>query len=249
MSMLPSFRSFLFSILGFWVAASVASEPLTPNQPRELFNGTDLSGWVPVYREKVDAPPTWQVMDGIIHCSGFPHGYLRTEQRFRNYRLTLQWRWMPSPPLQTPEGRPRSRNSGVLLHMQLPDEVWPRSLEAQLMENNAGDFYVIGGVEFREHSQARQSAVETAGGDEILRQRALNNRRLPKQEASSENTFSHWNTYEIICRGDTVTLWVNGVLQNRATGVSVNDGYICLQSEGAPLQFRRVKIEPLPNHP
>ena len=188
-------------------------------------------------------------MDGVIYCSGYPHGYLRTEERFRNYRLMLQWRWIPSPPLQTPEGRPRSRNSGVLLHMQPPDEVWPKSLEAQLMEHNAGDFYVIGGLEFQEHSEARLDGVEAAGEDEVLRQRALNNRRLPKRENTSENTFAQWNTYEIVCKDDTVTLWVNGVLQNRATYVSVVEGHICLQSEGAPLQFRDVWIEPLPLKP
>ena len=113
------------------------------------------------------------------------------------------------------------------------------------METNAGDFYVIGGVETTEHKRIVDLAVAAAGTDEQALKRARDNRRTPKAMASSEKAPGEWNTYDIVCAGDTVALRVNGVEQNRATGVTVSEGHICLQSEGAPIEFRKVKLEPL----
>lgn len=223
-----------------------AAEAIAPRAGLDLFNGRNLAGWVK-FAPSSDpaAPETWTVADGVIQCSGKPNGYLRTEARYRDYRLTVQWRWVPVPPPVDAQGRPRNRNSGILLHTQSPDNVWPKSLEAQLMEGSAGDFYIIGGVDTAEHAAAREKAVAAAGADEEAVRRARNNRRLQKGKDSAEKPLGEWNTYEIVCAGSSVTLRVNGVDQNRATGVTVADGCICLQSEGAPIQFRHVRIEPL----
>ena len=113
------------------------------------------------------------------------------------------------------------------------------------METNAGDIYIIGGAETAEHLAAQTKALAAAGTDEAARKRASGNRRLPRQHDSSEKTGGEWNTYEIICSGDTVTLFVNGVQQNRVTKVSVTEGFIALQSEGAPIEFRNIKLAPL----
>lgn len=185
-------------------------------EPTALFNGQDFSGWVLFLPDK-SADPTrvWTVKDGIIHCTGSPAGYLRTEKKYANYRLRVEWRW--------PEG---GGNSGVLLHIQDVDEVWPKSIEAQLHSGDAGDFWVIGGTDFVEHGGAV-------------------NRRVVKAEDSTENPVGEWNTYQIDCRGDKIIAYVNGVLQNVATRPTVNEGYIGLQSEGTPVEFRKVTVEPL----
>ena len=224
------------------LAASLAASPAAA---ADLFNGRNLDGWTTYAKDA--APPageTWTVADGVIRCSGKPNGYIRTTGRHRDYRLTVEWRWVPAPPPVDAQGKPRSRNSGVLLHMQGEDAIWPRSLEAQLMETNAGDFYAIGGVETAQHRAAREQAL-AAATDEASRTRAQNTRRVARQFPSSEKPVGEWNRYEITCRGDTVTVVVNGVEQNTATGVSVSEGHICLQSEGAPIEFRNVRLEPL----
>ncbi|MBL9214769.1 MAG: DUF1080 domain-containing protein [Opitutaceae bacterium] len=211
-----------------------------------LFNGHNLEGWTTYAQNAAPAAAdTWTVGDGVIRCSGQPHGYLRTTGRYRDYRLTVEWRWVPGPAPVDAQGKPRSRNSGVLLHMQAPDTIWPRSLEAQLMETNAGDFYAIGGVETAQLATAREQAL-AAATDDASRTRARNTRRVPRQSATSEKPLGEWNRYEITCRGDQVTVVVNGVTQNTATSVSVSEGHICLQSEGAPIEFRNVKLAPLP---
>jgi hypothetical protein len=68
---------------------------------------------------------------------------------------------------------------------------------------------------------------------------------LPKKAQSSEKAPGKWNAYDIICRGDTITCYVNGVLQNSGTNASDTSGKICLQSEGSPIEFRNIYIEDL----
>lgn len=210
----------------------------------QLFNGKDLAGWVAYGKDNSpDAAKTWGVKDGVITNTGKPNGYLRTLKRYANYRLAVEWRWLEAP--LDASGKPRTRNSGVLLHMQGTDEVWPKCIEAQLMEKNAGDFYIIGGVDTNEHKAARAAAIAAAGNDADARKKAENDRRLPKKNPSSEKPDGEWNRYEIVCQGDTITLTVNGVEQNRVTGVTVSEGHICLQSEGAPMEFRNVALTPI----
>lgn len=181
----------------------------------------------------------------MIKCSGAPAGYIRTAGTYKNYKLTLEWRWSgPDLPADN-QGRPRNRNSGVLLHVSGPDSVWPKSIEAQLQQTNAGDIYDIGNVGFAELAAVREKAVAAAGTDAEAVKRAQGQRRLPKAAASSEKPIGEWNTYEITCSGDTITLRVNGVAQNRATKIGATEGAIALQSEGAAIEFRNLRVTPL----
>lgn len=233
------------ALAGLVAPASFAAEAIAPVKPLVLFNGTDLAGWKAFAKEgEATAAASWSVANGVIRCTGKPNGYLRTEARYRDYRLTVEWRFDPAPMPANAQGVPRARNSGVLLHMQGEDAVWPKALEAQLMEKNAGDLYVIGGVDFAEFAAARDKALATAP-DDAAKEKIKTNRRTIKLAASSEKPTGEWNTYDIVCRGDTVVLRINGVEQNRATGLNVREGHILLQSEGAPVEFRNVKLEPL----
>lgn len=188
-----------------------------------LFNGKDFSGWTYVLSDpNVRMEDVWSVEDGMIVCKGKPSGYLRTEKDdYENYVLTLQWRWKPG----TTGG-----NSGVLVHASTPGEigVWPKSIEAQLAAGNAGDIWVIG------------TTVQIEDADK----RVVGRRHLNLTDGS-EKPIGEWNNYEIICRGDELTLKVNGELVNHATQLSVTKGAICLQSEGAEIHFRNIKLKPL----
>lgn len=182
-----------------------------------LFDGKSLQGWVQFIPDpNADPSKTWMVKDGVIHCTGQPAGYIRTDKKYKNYQLQLEWRWAGSP-----------GNSGVLLHVQDKDEVWPKSIEAQLLHENAGDFWVIGGTDFDEHKKIARTADD---------------RRVPKCAESSEKKVGEWNQYDIWCVGDTIRVFVNGVLQNEAHHCTVTEGYIALQSEGAPIEFRNIKL-------
>jgi hypothetical protein len=205
------------------VAPAVAVETLNVVVPKEkiiLWNGKDFTGWIRFLRDSAaDVGDTWSVANGVLQCTGRPAGYMRTEQAYADYHLHVEWRWPAKP-----------GNNGVLVHTTGKDTVWPKSLECQLASGNAGDFWVIGGVETAEHAK---------GGSRVK------GRRTVKLKDSSEKPPGQWNRYDIICKDDWVVVLVNGVLQNVATECSEQAGAVCLQSEGAPIEYRNIWVEPL----
>jgi hypothetical protein len=166
--------------------------------------------------EDADPMDTWSVKDGVVHCKGQPAGYMRTTEKYSDYRLSFHWRWAGE------EGG----NSGCLLHIQKPDKVWPKSIESQLMAGNAGDIFVIGGTTFKEHTDK-------------------DSRRVPKMAESNEKPAGEWNQMTVACQGDAITIQVNGQLQNKATEATVTEGFIGLQSEGVPIEFKNITLTPL----
>ncbi len=210
-------RQFLLTALLVVTGARLAS-----SQEVQLFNGKDFTGWTYYLSdEKSKLEDVWSVKEGMIVCKGRPSGYLRTEKDYSNYVLTLEWRW--------PEGTERG-NSGVLVHSSTPKAigVWPKSIEAQLAKDNAGDIWVIG-------TTIQIPDAETRVKD----------RRHLNLTDNSEKPVGQWNTYEITAKGDELILKVNGDVVNHATRCSETKGAICLQSEGAEVHFRNVKLRPL----
>jgi hypothetical protein len=181
-----------------------------------LFNGKDLSNWVFTLKDKtVDPSTVFTVKNGVIHISGNPFGYMRTTDTYSDYRLHVEWHW-PS----------EATNSGVFVHGQAPDTIWLRCVECQLMAGNAGDFVCMNGADMTERADKSTPIVR-------------------KMAASSEKPAGEWNIMEVVCSGNTIEVYVNGVLQNRGTNVNVNKGSICLQSEGKDIEFRNVFLTPL----
>ena len=203
------------------------NEPIVPKEKMVLWNGKDFAGWKLFTREpEHDVTKTWSVANGVIRCVGKPAGYMRTEKDYTDYLFHVEWRW-PG----------KGGNSGALVHMSGPDKVWPKSLECQLASGNAGDFWLIGeGRRYLENIETREHAK---GNDRVR------GRRVRKLKDSSEKPLGQWNAYDIICKDDWVVVLVNGVLQNIATKSSITSGKICLQSEGTPVEFRNIYIEPL----
>jgi hypothetical protein len=203
-------------LLGITAVASAAEEV-------KLFNGNDLAGWsfrAPDPQAKME--DTFSVHDGVLRCTGKPAGYLKTEKKYANYMLKLEWRW--------PEGS-RPGNNGVLVRI-LPDEhfhnnVWPKCVEAQLANRSAGDIFTIG------QFPLKGDPARTRG------------RYTAKAHESNEKPPGEWNSYEIILKGENLTLKVNGEVQNEATGVLEEAGPIGLQSEGAPIEYRNIVLTPL----
>ncbi|MEY2747161.1 MAG: hypothetical protein RL112_2203, partial [Planctomycetota bacterium] len=184
----------------------------------ELFNGEDLAGWTPWLSDSsVDPSTVWSVADGVLRCEGSPAGYIRTNECYEDFILELEWRFDPA----------RTGNSGVLMRATGPDRIWPRSIEAQLMHRNAGDIWNIGEVPMRV-DPARNEGARTR-------------KALPCNEVEPGG----WNRYRIVLDGGELALEVNGELQNAASWCERVAGHICLQSEGAAIEFRRIRLTPL----
>jgi hypothetical protein len=182
----------------------------------QLFNGKDLSNWVFYLKDQsVDATKVFTVKDGVIHITGDPFGYMRTKEIYSDYRLHVEWRW-PS----------EATNSGVFVHGQEPDAIWLKCIECQLMAGNAGDFVCMNGADISERTDKSKAVVK-------------------KMAESNEKPVGEWNTMEVTCKGNTVEVYVNGLLQNKGTNANITSGSICLQSEGKDIQFRNVFITKL----
>ena len=183
------------------------------NTKTELFNGNDLNGWTCVLDQESNVPTNevYGIKDGNIHIVGNPFGYMRTAEKYGNYKLHVEWRWIG-------EGT----NSGIFLHVQDGDKLWPNAIECQLCNGKAGDFVMLGGSKINEIECVGEFPIKDRNGD-------------------FEKPIGEWNTAEIVCEGTSITVYINGELQNQCTGEN-SEGYIALQSEGGPIEFRNVYL-------
>jgi hypothetical protein len=210
-------RTILISVFVFLISVSC-----TDNR-ESLFNGKNLDGWTIFVDESIISPEDFfYVNDGMIECVGVPNGYLRTIKEYSDYKLHVEWRYPEEP-----------TNSGIFVHTNGPDLIWPAHYQGQLKHENAGDFIVHG---------IGESA--TLGGQVYVSSDTLKP-LIPKLNPTNENPAGEWNSYDIICQGNTIELWVNGLLQNTATNCSMTEGGIGLQAEGSKIQYRNLWVEPL----
>ena len=200
--------------------------PAEPPEPAPLFDGETLTGWTAVLKgESADPAETWSAGGGILSCTGTPAGYIKTvRDDYENYSLSLKWRWTGTP-----------GNNGVLVHATTPNAlgVWPKCQEVQLAHENAGDFWVIG--------SEIVTPLEGAPGHENV----VRGRRHLNFSDGDEKPPGEWNQMTVICRGDTVTVLVNGTLVNYGFGSTVAKGAICLQSEGAGIEYKEIVLTAL----
>lgn len=216
--------------------ASSETTSTEPAGPLALFNGKDLSGWhtdIPAADANPDLPPSFVVRDGILVSAGKPQGHLITDARFSDYRLVVEWRW---------PGRPG--NCGVLVHASSPRRLYgmfPQSIEVQLHHGNAGDFWCIGEDIATPDMEKRRGPKAKWGVDEG---RA---RRIKNLTDDSERPTGDWNQMIVECKGDTVSVSVNGTIVNYGFRCTATSGQIAIQAEGAACEFRKVELTALPN--
>lgn len=190
---------------------------------QQLFNGKNLDGWSIYVSDSTIKPASFfYVKDGVIETPGVPTGYLRTKKEFENYRLHVEWRYPEKP-----------TNSGVFIHTVGPDKIWPRHYQCQLKHLSAGDFII------------QDVGLSATVRDTVYVSTEKVKPIAPKMKPSSEKKAGEWNSFDIVCKGNTVEVKVNGVLQNYATNCSESKGGIGLQAEGSKIQFRNIWIEKL----
>lgn len=210
--------------LAFSLSHAAEDEGLQP-----MFNGKDLSGWV----NANCAPETWSIKDGVISCTGVPTGALRTEKQYENFILECEWRHLTS-----------SGNSGVFVWgspISAPGVPFLRGIEVQVLDHgymkNAkpgkrwftthGDVFPIHGATMEPHGDHNGQ------------------RSFPSEERSKPSP--EWNHYRVEGRNGTLTLAVNGKVVSGGDKCFWRKGYLALESEGAPVEFRNVRIKELPS--
>ena len=185
-----------------------------------LFNGKDLTGWKTYLKTGVeDDNHTFTIRDGILTITGEPHGYLYTKASYRNYLIRLDWRY--ERPLNLGVDRTFQGDSGLLMHISGPPRVWPESVQVQWFHQEFGLIYLV------PHQPGKNYTWDKAVADRAM------------------HRVGDWNRTEVLSQDGRITCTLNGVEVGAATGKLVG-GQIGLQSEGAPIQFRRVDIKVLP---
>jgi hypothetical protein len=232
-----------------------------------LCNGKDLSGLYAWVRDgqRNDTRRVFSVQDGVIHVSGEGFGYLATEREYRDYHLTVEYKWG-----QRTDGGKYVRNSGILLHAIGPDGnagkgAWMASIECQLAQGCAGDLIPIRGmvndeplpVSFKsEIAYGPDKRPRWKPGGEVL---AFTSRQLwwnqhdpdfqelldTRGQHDVESPRDQWTKVECLCDGNRITVRINGVTVNQCFDVSPAAGKILLQSEGHEISFRNFELHPL----
>jgi hypothetical protein len=194
-------------------------------KPIALFNGRDLNGWIWYQRPpKAGAtqPTTqatigdvWSVRDGVLHTTGKPTGYIRTDASFQNYVLIVEQRHVVKG------------NGGILFGITGDDKVWPHCLEVQGANGEEGDIRNV--ADFK-------MTMETS---------RVEPKRLRRLGPDPEKPPGEWETIQITVDHGRLTVFVNEQLQNTAIVDEPFTGRIGLQSEGGEMEFRRIELAPI----
>lgn len=204
------------------------------SQTKNLFNGKDLSGWhidVPDMDKDPSLKSPFFVRNGLLVSMGTPGGHIITDAVHKNYRLDVEYRFAGQP-----------GNCGVLVHASTPRalyKMFPKSIEVQLMHENAGDFWCIVEDIRVQDMEKRRGAKEEWGTTEGKLRRILN------LTDGSEKPVGQWNKVRIECLNNTVKVWVNGDLVNLGFDCTAQEGQIALQAEGSEVEFRKVALTPI----
>lgn len=200
-------------------------------QSYSLFNGKDLSGWhtdVPAMDTNTRAINPFIVRNGLLVSLGTPQGHLITDAVYQNFRLEIEYRFAAKP-----------GNCGVLVFASAPRalyKMFPKSIEVQLMHENAGDFWCIAEditVPDMENRRGPKSNWGITEGKE---------RRIKNLTDSSENPVGEWNRMRIECVGNSIKVWVNGDLVNYGFNCTASKGNIALQAEASEVEFRKMEL-------
>ncbi|RPJ75045.1 MAG: DUF1080 domain-containing protein [Acidobacteria bacterium] len=267
-------------LLALPLAPPAAAQPQAPARPEgviRLFDGKSLDQFEPwlVDSHHEDPLRVFSVVDQVdgapaIRISGERWGALITKAPYRDYRLTVEFRWG----LATwGERRNRARDSGVLVHAQgAPGNTgadgngpWMRSVEAQVIEGGVGDIILVAGFEGGRRLSPRLTAraatdrdgepvFDPKGEGRVFETGRINwfgrdpdweDRLGFRGRQDVESPYGEWTRLDVVADGDHVTCIVNGKVVNEAFGSSFTEGRILIQSEGAEVYFRRIDLEPL----
>ena len=215
-------KTFFSLLLGFGIASSLAAGELVWES---LFNGRDLTGWVDVNT----SPETWSVEDGELVCTGLPIGVMRSAKQYENFILEVEWMHLEA-----------GRNSGVFIWSEgtpYPDKKLPKGVEVQMLEN---DFYKI-------HNRDRgyvSGELFGSMGLEVVPDNPRGARSMSTEYRC--NGKGEWNKYVVVAVDGVVKLSINGKFVNGLRETERRKGYLCLESEGAPIRFRNIRILELP---
>ena len=188
-------------------------------------------------------PDTWSWEEGVARCTGRPVGVIRMREPLTNFELVAQWRHL----------RPAG-NSGIFVwasptsiaELEQGNGRLPHGIEVQALENAYKENY--------EKAQKRPADWFTTHGD-VFPTGPARMKPFPPVSPNGQRSFptkelargvGEWNHYYVRCINGEVRLWVNGEEVSGGTECEPATGFLCLESEGSPVEFRNLRIRELP---
>ena len=215
-------------------AVSILSTSVVVGQSKSLFNGKDLTGWhidVPDMDKDKSLKNPFIIRNGMLVSLGTPGGHLITDAIHQNYRLEVQYRFAGTP-----------GNCGILVHASTPRALYgmfPKSIEVQLMHENAGDFWcIVEDIRVQDMEKRRGPKDNWGTTEDKLR-------RITNLTDGTEKPLGEWNDVKIECLNTSVKVWVNGVLVNLGFDCTTQKGQIALQAEGSEVEFKKILLTPI----
>ena len=241
-------------VVGLFVLSLPAA--LVPAAAQETSTRAFIDDTAPGFRELtaadfVDvngADDTWTWSEGGLRCTGEPLGVLRTRSTVENFEFVIEgmheepggnsgcFVWVTPESIDKLDGEPDVDFDGT---PGLPD-----GIEVQMLDHA-----------FTEQMAAKGRKTDWFGtnGDVFAVRVALEpfpplspdgSRSFPRKKLA--NGHGEWNHYYVRAINGEVRLWVNGEEVSGGTGADPASGYLCLESEGSPIQFRKLRIRELP---
>lgn len=198
----------------FVLAVLIVTFPAYSQAKHSNFRTSDILNWTYILKDKsLNVNEVFKMSDGILNISGESSGYLRTKRSYSNFTVNLEWRWTKE-----------LANSGVLVYIQPNDTIWPVCYQIQQRADAAGDIICMNGVWAKECTDSVKFTIN-------------------KMHTSNEKALGEWNSMKIVCKNKNMKVWINGLLQNNISGLTVNEGFIGFQNEGKPMEFRKLTIK------
>ena len=185
---------------------------------------------------------TWAWKNGVLHCTGQPIGVLRTKQEFKNFEMVVEWSHLKFGGNSgvfvwtTPESIEKLATAGkpglpVGTEVQILDHGYTELMKSK---GKATDWFGTNGDVFPVGVKMKPFPPLSPDG----------RRSFPRKHLA--NGHGQWNHYYIRAINGEVRLWVNGEEVSGGTAIEPSKGYLCLESEGSPIQFRKLRIRELP---
>ncbi len=247
----PQWRSLLGDTLSGWETwmgvphQSVAGLPPIPDDRKGLPLGLNNDVKLVFSVIKIDGEP-------VLHVTGEIFGGISTLESFGNYHLQLETRW------GTKRWEPRAtakRDSGLLIHCQGQHGAfgknWKKCLECQVQEGDLGDLFPLAGP----RADVRQVIVNNIGFYSPTGELMPAKQRVAHLQGDFEKTNGEWNLIDVYTIGQKAVFVVNGhvvnVIENTRTNkdIPLVSGQIQLQSEGAEVEYRRIRIQAITQFP
>lgn len=235
----------LLAIAG-WTSFCLAAQAMAAESdaPKATIDGTG-PGWVALGEAdfvNVNChDDTWTWKEDFVHCTGQPVGVIRSQKPYTNFELVAQWRHLRSGGnsgifLWAPEGPLSKIKPGQL----------PEGIEVQVLDHGYAEQY--------EKQQGKKPDWFTTHGD-VFPVGSSKMTPFPPVAPDGKRSFpsknlskgiNEWNHYYVRAINGEVRLWVNGEEVSGGTDCEPRTGFLCLESEGAPVEFRGLRIRELP---